>query len=84
MTRLSITLNEAVEDQLRQLQGEMISTYKKDISFTTVVNTVLVAGLLGSESFSDEVTKEVYHFFKTQQINMDKEGLTDNFLNMLK
>jgi len=84
MNRLSITLNDFLDDQLREIQGSLIKKLKRDISFTTVVNLVLLGGLLGAQHFDKKDWQTINEFLDEEQINIDKEGLTDNYVNSMK
>jgi hypothetical protein len=84
LNRLSITLNDFLDDQLRDIQGALIKKLKRDISFTTVVNLVLVGGLLGSKHFDKKDWRIINDFLAEEQINIDAEGLTDNYVNSMK
>lgn len=84
MQRMSVTLDDNVVKTLRGIQGRLIEKFEKDISFTTIVNTILLAGTLGSDDFSEETWAAISEFLHKEQINLDKEGLTDNFVNQLK
>ncbi|AIF84151.1 hypothetical protein NTE_02096 [Candidatus Nitrososphaera evergladensis SR1] len=84
MNRLSITLNDFLEEKLRGIQGDLIKGRKQDISFTTVVNMVLLGGILGSRYLKKDDWQAIKDFLDDQQINLDAEGLTDNYVNMTK
>ncbi len=84
MNRLSITLNETLEEKLREIQGGLIKGRKADVSFTTTVNTVLLGGILGSDKLDEEDWTMIRDFLDKEELNLNKEGLTDNFINRLK
>ncbi|GEM_PF-2567471 len=84
MNRMSITLNDFLEDQLRDIQGRLIKELKQDMSFTTVVNLVLLGGILGSKYLKDKDWQVINAFLEDQRINIDAEGLTDNYVNSMK
>jgi hypothetical protein len=84
MSRLSITLDDKLEDELRDIQGGLIRGRKADVSFTTTVNTVLVAGILASDKLDDQDWAVIRDFLDKEELNLNKEGLTDNFINRLK
>lgn len=84
MHRMSITLNDFLEEQLRDIQGALIKKLKRDISFTAVVNLVLVGGILGAKHFNEEDWETINDFLATEQVNIDAEGLTDNYVNSMK
>ncbi len=84
MKRVTITLNDELAKSLRGIQGKLIQKFEKDISFTTIVNTVLVGGTIGANDFSPETWKDVSNFLHSEQLQLDKEGLTDNYDNQLK
>lgn len=84
MNRLSITLNDILDEKLRDIQGGLIRGRKADVSFTTTVNVVLLGGILGSDKLDDEDWAMIRGFLDEEELNLNKEGLTDNFINRLK
>ncbi|MBI5378445.1 MAG: hypothetical protein HZA82_07470 [Thaumarchaeota archaeon] len=84
MNRLSITLNDTLEEKLRDIQGGLIRGRKADVSFTTTVNSVLLAGILASDKLDEEDWAMIRGFLDEEELNLNKEGLTDNFINRLK
>jgi len=84
MTRLSVTLDDFLEEQLRKVQGQLIIGRKRDVSFTTTANVVLMGGILGSKYLKEKDWQHIRDFLNDKQINIDAEGLTDNYLNSLK
>lgn len=84
MKRLSVTLHDDIASPLRGIQGRLIEKLDKDISFTTIINAVLVGGILGANDFSEDTWTMINQFLHDEQINLDKEGLTDNFVNQVK
>ena len=50
-SRLSITLNKELENQLRKIQASMIKKSKKNVSFSFVVNLVIEEGLKRKRDF---------------------------------
>lgn len=84
MKRITITIDDEIGTTLRKIQARLIEKFDKDISFTTIVNFVLFAGISGSEDFSEETWGEISKYLHEEQPSLDKEGLTDNYDNQLK
>ncbi|MBI3639700.1 MAG: hypothetical protein HY223_05225 [Thaumarchaeota archaeon] len=84
MNRLSITLNDTLDEKLRDIQGGLIKGRKADVSFTATVNTVLLAGILASDKLDEKDWAMIRGFLDEEELNLNKEGLTDNFINRLK
>lgn len=82
--RLSITLDRELGDILRDIQGGLIRGRKADVSFTTTVNVVLLAGVLASDKLDKDDWETIRDFLDKKGLNLDAEGLTDNFINQLK
>lgn len=82
--RLSITLDQVLEDKLRDIQGGLIQGRKADVSFTTTVNVVLLAGILASDKLDEKDWEMIRDFLDKEALNLDAEGLTDSFVNQLK
>ena len=84
MKRITVTLDTVIEQELRKIQGGLIAGRNQDVSFTTTVNVVLLAAMLGVDEFSEDTWVKVRKFLDDEQIELDMEGSTDNFLNQLK
>jgi len=50
--RLTIVIDGDVQEKLMELQGNLITSERKNFSFSKIVNMVLVAGLMGSDKLS--------------------------------
>ena len=84
MKRITVTLDTVIEQELRKIQGGLIAGRNQDVSFTTTVNVVLLAAMLGADEFSKDTWAKVRKFLDDEQIELDMEGSTDNFLKQLK
>ncbi len=49
MAKQYIRIHDVLDSEIRKLQGTLIRTFVVDVSFNTVVNMVLLAGLLAAE-----------------------------------
>lgn len=84
MKRITITIDDEISTTLRKIQARLIEKFDKDISFTTIVNTVLFAGTAGSDYFDNDMWESISNYLHSEQLQLDKEGLTDNYDNQLK
>jgi len=84
MNRITVSLVSEIEDALRRIQGGLIQGRKQDISFTTTINTVLLAGIIATGEFSTETWDAVREFLDEQRVTLDLEGRTDSYINELK
>ncbi|MCV0392004.1 MAG: hypothetical protein K5790_01780 [Nitrosopumilus sp.] len=84
MNRITVTLNKEIEQQLRKIQGGLIAGRGEDVNFTTVINTVLLSGIIATDEFSEETWSSIRNFLDNEKETLDFEGLTDHFLNKLK
>ena len=50
--RLTIVIDGDVQGKLMELQGNLITSERKNFSFSKIVNMVLVAGLMASDKLS--------------------------------
>lgn len=50
--RLTIVIDGDVQEKLMELQGNLITSERKNFSFSKIVNMVLVAGLMASDKLS--------------------------------
>ncbi len=57
MTRRSITLYPVLETVVREMQAKLLTSLKRDVSFTEALNVMVLAGFTNS-SFSDSWTPE--------------------------
>lgn len=78
MGRMTITLNNILEKSLRQIQGTFIHDFEKDWSFTTIVNMVILGGLIGAKKFKDEDWKIIHNFLEEEKLSLDLEAGIDS------
>ena len=77
MGRITITLDDDIMKALRKIQGKFIADSGEEWSFTTIVNMVLLGGLLGSGRFSSKVWKTIFDFLKQQKLSLELEAGVD-------
>jgi hypothetical protein len=81
MPRVTVTINDQVYEILRDVQGRFISSTKEEWSFTTVVNMVLLAGLLAPVymdlKLEDEFWDMIWSFLEDEKVKLDTEAIID-------
>ncbi len=77
MARVTITLNDTVMKTLRKIQGQFIAGSGDEWSFTTIVNMVLVGGLIGSTRFKKKDWLDIFDFIEHQKLDLDLEASVD-------
>lgn len=77
MGRMTVTLDDDIMKALRKIQGKFIADSGEEWSFTTIVNMVLLGGLLGSDRFSKKVWRTILDFLEQQKLNLDLEAGVD-------
>lgn len=83
MGRMTITLNDIIEGKLREIQGGYIAASKQDWSFTTIVNMVLLGGLIGAEKFGKKQWGIIDSFLKEEKLALELEAGTDSIISHL-
>lgn len=78
MGRMTITLNDTLEKSLRRIQGKFIHDFEKDWSFTTIVNMVILGGLLGAERLKNKDWEVIDDFLKEEKLSLDLEAGIDS------
>jgi len=84
MSRITVTLEYDVEQALRMIQGGLISGRGHDVTYTTTINTVLVAGMIGVKDFSPKTWAAIREFLDKKHLSLNWQGMTDNYINELK
>ena len=77
MARVTITLNDDIMKALRKIQGQFIAGSGDEWSFTTIVNMVLVGGLIGSKRFKSKDWTNIFDFLEDQKLDLDLEAGVD-------
>lgn len=54
MAKQYVRIHDAIDAELRKLQGSLIASFLVDVSYNTVVNMVLLSGLLAAEKLEEE------------------------------
>ncbi len=77
MGRITISLNDDIMRALRRIQGDFIGGSGEEWSFTTIVNMVLLGGLLGSKRFAKKDWRVIVDFLEEQKLDLDLEAGVD-------
>lgn len=73
MQRRTITIYPDIEAKLRDIQTELMKATNKNWSLSTIVNIVLLAGLIGSDGLIEEDWDMIKSFTERKSL-----GLEDN------
>ena len=83
MNRITISLVQELEEQLRKIQGGLIQGKKEDVSFTTTINLVLLSGILSTNNLSDDTLISIKKFMNGDIIQFDLENQIEEYINEL-
>lgn len=81
MPRITVTLDDDIMKILRQIQGSYIADTGEDWSFTTIVNMVLLGGLVGVKKFKKQEWKTINEFLDEKKFNLELESPLDIIAN---
>ncbi len=62
-----VRINPMIDAELRKLQGALIGSLLTDISYNTVINMVLVAGLLAADKLDQDDWLTVRNYWLLQE-----------------
>lgn len=82
MIRKTITFNEAIYNELMNIRASAISA-GKEMSLTTVVNVVLLGGILGANKFDNQIWKEILAFIEEASPDLELEALRDQYVEKM-
>ena len=82
MIRRTITFNEEIYNELMNIRASAISA-GKEMSFTTIVNVVLLGGILGANKFDSAIWKEILSFIEEVSPNLELEALRDQYVEKM-
>ncbi|HIJ97707.1 TPA: hypothetical protein H1012_00560 [archaeon] len=82
MIRKTITFNEAIYNELMNIRASAISA-GKEMSLTTVVNVVLLGGILGANKFDNNIWKEILAFIEEEFPELELEALRDQYVEKM-
>jgi len=87
MTRITITIDENLYKALRKIQGGFISSTGEDWSFTTIVNLIILAGIIAPEYLDEELKEEFWEtlrdFIKDKKIELELSGIEDKIVEKI-
>jgi len=78
MGRMTITLDDFLQKELRKIQGKLIQDTGEDWSFTTIVNMVILGGLLSSERLKKKDWEIIGGFLLEEKLSLDVEAGVDS------
>jgi hypothetical protein len=79
--RRTLVIDTQIESILRNLQGELIRTEKKNYSLSRLVNIVLMTGFIGSKYMSLDEWSKIRNYRASRVIKV--EFSLDEYLNHL-
>jgi len=77
MGRMTVTLDDFLQKELRKIQGRLIQGTGEDWSFTTIVNMVILGGLIGSERLKKKDWEIIRGFILEEKLSLDLEAGVD-------
>lgn len=83
MIRRTITLNDAIYNELQKIRASVIRA-GRDISFTTIVNVVLLGGIVGADSFDARTWRIIKNFVDQTGVELEIEAIRDQYADMIK
>ena len=85
--KVTVTLNEELYKAARKIQGLFISNTLEDWSFTTILNLLVLAGIMAPSYISKDKEEEFWRilqsFIKGERENLELEGMMDKLLTSL-
>ncbi|HIJ98510.1 TPA: hypothetical protein H1005_01025 [archaeon] len=82
MIRRTITFNVDIYNELMNIRASAISA-GKEMSFTTIVNVVLLGGILGANKFDTSIWKEILSFIEEESSVLELEALRDQYVEKM-
>ncbi len=82
MIRKTITFNEAIYNELMNIRASAISA-GKEMSITTVVNVVLLGGILGANKFDNQTWRAILGFIEEESSELELEALRDQYIEKM-
>lgn len=87
MTRITITIDENLYKALRKIQGNFISSTGEDWSFTTIVNLVILAGIIAPEYLDERLKNEFWRtltaFIMDKKVELELSGIEDKIVERI-
>ena len=85
--KVTVTLNKEIYRALRKLQGAFIQATMDDWSLTSVMNTILLAGIIAVDYLDPKKEKEFWEkitsFIRETKQELEIESMTDKAANMI-
>lgn len=82
MLRRTITLNDAIYNELQKIRAASLEL-GREMSFTTIVNIVLLGGILGADRFDAHTWREILAFIEEESPTLEFEALHDQYVEKM-
>ena len=78
MVRKTITIHDQIYDSIQKIRAKLIEArVVDDLSFTSAINMVLLAGVMATKYFDDNAWKAIADFLNKEKEKLDHEALFD-------
>jgi len=78
MKRKTITIDDDLYEALQKIRAAIIAS-GRDITFTRLVKTVMISGILSAEKLDDEICEELWEFIQGRELDLQLEKLVDEY-----
>ncbi len=80
----SITINTVLEEKLRDMQSQLISSSKASWSLSGTVNVLIMTGLLALDKLSREDFQKIKNFIESGKVTLDNKTIRDYVSRVIK
>lgn len=88
MARRTITIEDFIHQSIQKIRGRVIEGTQEDFSYTTAVNMILLAGIIGASKFDDKDWETIWAFLKDKKPALEfaavEDKITEELLKRLK
>ncbi len=78
MVRKTVTIHDKIYDSIQKIRAKLIEArVVDDLSFTSAINMVLLAGIIATKYFDDNAWKTIADFLNKEKEKLDHEALFD-------
>ena len=75
--RRTITVEDFIHQVIQSIRGRIIEDTHKDFSYTTTVNMILLAGLIGASKFDDKDWGVIRSFLEDKRTGLEFAAIED-------
>lgn len=82
MVRKTITIHDFLHETIQEIRAKIFYDTRKEMSYTTIVNAMILGALIATEKMSEEDWETIRAFLKDESIKLEVEAGVDKIIEI--